>query len=330
MLKIKEKVFKLTKQIPLGKITTYKWISFKLFNHFYGSRIVGKILKNCFCKNNFDFFKNQSTVYKCDNYCYRVIRSNFHVGKLIILKNNQFINDSNLKLKKLFLEKVFFNKKGILPIKERNKKFFKDFNEINTLTYLQNKKINDINFFYKDAIILAKKLLNKILVRKINSKIYKFKIIETEAYIGPKDDASHSYKNKLTLRNKAMFSRGGTIYIYFIYGKYYCLNIVANIKNKPEAVLIRAVEPLFKHTWIKIQTNGPGKLCRYLKIDKTFNNSSILNNKELWLEHEDKNNLKKNEKIISSKRINIDYAKKFKDKPWRFYLHGNLFLSRKH
>ena len=86
-----------------------------------------------------------------------------------------------------------------------------------------------------------------MLVRKIDNKILKARIVETEAYMGPLDKAAHSYKNRRTNRTEPMFLEGGHIYIYLIYGMYHCLNISANKKDIPEAVLIRAVEPFRKY-----------------------------------------------------------------------------------
>lgn len=107
------------------------------------------------------------------------------------------------------------------------------------------------NFFLVDGVTLAKNLLGKVLVRKIDNKILKARIVETEAYMGPLDKAAHSYKNRRTNRTEPMFLEGGHIYIYLIYGMYHCFNISANKKDIPEAVLIRAVEPLENIEYMK-------------------------------------------------------------------------------
>jgi DNA-3-methyladenine glycosylase len=323
---LKEKVYNLTKKIPYGMVTTYKIISLNLYNDASRSRVIGTILKNCNCKEKINL-KAEINTYQCLNYCYRVIKADFNVGKFLE-KKSLFTSEefNNLKKEKLKTEKVFFDQKGFLNKNLRNQVIFWNFN----LKLIKNNQIiKDLNFFNLSGLVLAKKLLNKILVRKINQKIYKFKIVETEAYIGPEDDAAHSYQNKLTKRTRPMFEIGGNIYIYFIYGKYYCLNIVANIKNKPEAVLIRALEPLLSkenEQDLKIKlTNGPGKLCQFLKIDLRFNNLNLINNQELWIEN---NRELLDTEIISTTRIGIDYAKKYKDKLWRFYIKGNNFVSR--
>ncbi|WP_053954951.1 DNA-3-methyladenine glycosylase [Inediibacterium massiliense] len=193
----------------------------------------------------------------------------------------------------------------------------------------------DESFYRKDALILAKDLLGKILVRKIDNHFIECKIVETESYIGPLDKGCHAYNNKRTKRTEVMFWRGGHAYIYMIYGMYYCLNIVAANKDEPQAVLIRGVEPLnefeilkenrkIKSKHLKDLTNGPGKLCDALNITKELNGYDMVAKDELYI----KDNHEKVE-IVSAKRINIDYAEEYKDKLWRFYIKENPFVSKK-
>lgn len=155
---------------------------------------------------------------------------------------------------------------------------------------------------------MARELLGKYLVRKIGSKIVRAKITETEAYCGPHDLACHASKG-MTPRTKVMFGPPGHAYIYLIYGMYHCLNIVTEKEGNPSAVLIRGLE--------LDGMDGPGKLCRGLKIDKTLNGIDICGSRYLWIENGAK--VPKN-KIKKSKRIGVDYAGKWKDKLWRFYL----------
>ncbi|HKL75777.1 MAG TPA: DNA-3-methyladenine glycosylase [Halanaerobiales bacterium] len=191
------------------------------------------------------------------------------------------------------------------------------------------------NFFKEDAITVAKELIGKKLIRKIDNKIIETKIVETEAYMGPEDKASHAYGNKKTKRTVTMFKRGGIAYIYLIYGMYYCFNIVTANEGKPEAVLIRAVEPLSELEIIKSNrdiksekkedlTNGPGKLCQALQINKKLNGINLTANEHLYIKEDEENNFE----IGTGKRINIDYAEEYKDKLWRFYLKGSSFLSK--
>ncbi|WP_338028372.1 DNA-3-methyladenine glycosylase [Crassaminicella indica] len=193
----------------------------------------------------------------------------------------------------------------------------------------------DKAFYMRDGITLAKDLLGKLLVREVNGKRIVCRIIETEGYIGPEDKACHAYNNRRTNRTEVMFWEGGHAYVYLIYGMYNCLNIVANKNNKPEAVLIRAVEPLnefeflmknrnIKSNKLKDLTNGPGKLCKALNITKELNGYDLVNGNELYIL-----DCKKKFEIIKAKRINIDYAEEYKDKLWRFYIKNNPFISKK-
>lgn len=195
------------------------------------------------------------------------------------------------------------------------------------------------DFFLSDAITLAKNLLGKILVRNINDKEIKARIVETEAYMGVIDRASHSYGFRKTKRTETLYELGGTIYIYLIYGMYHCFNIVSNVKGNPEAVLIRAVEIIeghdiakefiAKHNRNKTSdhwTNGPGKLALALNIDRSLNNQQLLNNQLLRIESD--NFFVEACDIIVAKRVNIDYAKEDKDHLWRFYLKNNRFVSK--
>ncbi len=102
-------------------------------------------------------------------------------------------------------------------------------------------KILNQPFYLRDGLSVAKDLIGKILVREYQGKAYRYKIVETEAYMGPEDKASHAYGGKFTQRTKPMFEEGGITYIYLIYGMYYCLNIVVEKKGIPHAVLIRAL-----------------------------------------------------------------------------------------
>jgi len=129
------------------------------------------------------------------------------------------------------------------------------------------------------------------------------KIIETEVYIGPQDKASHAFGGKITPRNKAEYLVGGHIYIYLVYGMYWQMNISTSEEGKPECVLIRAVEP--EKGEISL-ANGPGKLCRYLKLDKFFYGEDLTKSKRIWLE--DHGEKIKSSQILATKRIGIDYA----------------------
>lgn len=195
----------------------------------------------------------------------------------------------------------------------------------------------DYNFYQKDAATAAKNLLGKILVREFNGKKIMAKIVDTEAYMGAEDKASHAYANKKTKRTETMFKKGGLAYIYLIYGIYYCFNIVTAEENNPHAVLIRAVEPIqgleiirenrkIKSKKIEELTNGPGKLSQALKIDKNLDGCDLVKSNKLYLL--DNENENEDIKIEAAPRVNIDYAEEYKDKKWRFYIKENKFISK--
>jgi len=178
-------------------------------------------------------------------------------------------------------------------------------------------------FYHQNTFKIAKELLGKFIICKIGKKFLIGKIVETEAYYGPHDLASHASRGK-TARTKIMFDQAGLAYIYLIYGMYYCFNIVTEAKDFPAAVLIRAAEPLN----FSKATNGPGKLCRAFKIDKKLNGENLIISKNLYLAENPKDRIKSSQ-IKNAKRIGVDYAGKYKNKLWRFYLEDNPFVSKK-
>lgn len=178
-------------------------------------------------------------------------------------------------------------------------------------------------FYNRSALIVAQELLGAFLVRRIGGKIYRTKIVETEAYEGFKDKASHASRGR-TERNSIMFGEAGIVYVYFTYGMHYMLNIVTGPKDHPAAVLIRGVEPQDPN--IK-NTNGPARLTKKLKIGKTFNGLPVYTKKHgLWIEIG--RGVRKKD-IARVKRIGVDYAGEYKDKLWRFYIKDNEFVSKK-
>lgn len=195
-------------------------------------------------------------------------------------------------------------------------------------------------FYARETLDVAKDLLGKILVREIDGKKVSGKIVEVEAYIGPYDKGAHTYGNKRTKRTESMFGEAGRTYIYLIYGIYSCINAVTSEVDKPEAVLIRALEPVegldviahnryekdfddLTKRQVKNLTDGPGKLCMALEIDKSLNNEDLNGNK-VYIEYP-----KEEEEftILRSKRIGIDYAEEAIDYLWRFYIKDNRFVS---
>ena len=180
-------------------------------------------------------------------------------------------------------------------------------------------------FFVRPTLTVARDLLGKYLVRKVDRKILVGKVVETEAYIGPQDKASHAFGFKRTKRNEAEYLIGGHVYIYLVYGMYWQFNISTNRVNAPECVLIRALEPVNENFKV---ANGPGKLCRWLKLDKSFYGEDVTKSKCLWFE--DRGTKIKKSEIVASPRIGIDYAGPvWAQKTWRFYLKNNSAVSLK-
>lgn len=191
-----------------------------------------------------------------------------------------------------------------------------------------------------DTLQIAQDLLGKLLVvpTETGGRVSGM-IVETEAYLGAIDKAAHSYSNRRTNRNEITYATGGKVYVFFVYGIYFQLNFVTNKQDEPHVVLIRAVEPiegveimrkrrLQKKPDAKMpDTNlasGPGKLCIAFGIDKTLNSADLLED-NIWLE--DFRTFSKKE-IANGKRIGIDYAEEFAEKPWRFWVKDNLYVSK--
>ena len=191
--------------------------------------------------------------------------------------------------------------------------------------------------FYQqeDVVDLAVQLLGKQLVTRVNGKLTTGMIVETEAYNGITDKASHAYANRFTPRTQTMYEEGGITYVYLCYGIHHLLNVVTGLKSNPQAVLIRAVEPLvgietmlvrrnMSHLAPKI-TAGPGSVAKAFGIDKHLNAKDLLGD-EIWIE--DKGIQINPKLIVSSPRVGVDYADEHALIPWRFYVKGNKYVSR--
>lgn len=189
-------------------------------------------------------------------------------------------------------------------------------------------------FQRKDVVEIAKDLLGKIVTTKIDGKITSGRVVETEAYVAYVDKASHAYNGKRTLRNEAMYAGAGTVYVYICYGMHNMLNIVTNDINVPDAILIRALEPIngidfmLERVGKKILDNtltkGPGNVARAMGICKRI--SGLILGKEHIDIYEDDFLLPENE-IGTSKRIGIDSAGTDALLPYRFFVRGNKFVS---
>lgn len=194
-------------------------------------------------------------------------------------------------------------------------------------------------FYLQDTTEVAKQLIGKTLVHRVRGTLIKGRIVETEAYLGFVDKAAHSYGGRRTKRTETMFGSGGYSYVYLIYGMYYCFNVVTKEEGIPEAVLIRAVEPLeeslddmslLRHgkVWSELSkmqrknlTNGPGKLAISFGIDRSTNGLDLTGD-EIYIEEGQMEG-----EIVRSKRIGIDYAEEAKDWLLRFHLKDNPNVS---
>lgn len=177
------------------------------------------------------------------------------------------------------------------------------------------------DFYKQDTLKVARELLGCFLVRAIGDETVRARIVETEAYVGEDDLACHASKGR-TKRTEIMYGEAGHAYIYLVYGMYHCLNIVTERKGFPAAVLIRAVE--IEDVSFK-QTNGPGKLCRFLSIDRMLNGADMTSAEGVWIE---KGVHIPDADVMAHPRIGIDYAKHCKDYPWRFVLRSLAKNSR--
>lgn len=189
-------------------------------------------------------------------------------------------------------------------------------------------------FYFEDTTTVAQKLLGKILcVRTDGGEVLRSRIVETEAYLGIDDAACHTFEDRRTPRTKSMYLDGGHSYVYMIYGMYFCLNFVTRTFQHPEAVLLRAVEPLpaIPHSELKkkdLKTNGPGKLCRHYNINKDHDGLKLWK-KSSSIYVMDDNQVISSKQIHKTMRVGVDYAGEAAEWPLRFYLKDNPFISKK-
>lgn len=189
-------------------------------------------------------------------------------------------------------------------------------------------------FTRTNTLRIARDLLGKLLVvptgdgRRVSGMI-----VETEAYLGEIDKAAHSYGGRRTARNEITYAEGGHVYVFFVYGMYYQLNLVTGLPDHPHVVLIRAVEPVEGIEVMRERrgemkdknlTSGPGKLCIALGITRDLNGEDLSGDR-IWVEEH--RSFKKSE-IAIGPRVGIDYAEEFVDMPWRFWVDGNPFVSK--
>ncbi len=179
--------------------------------------------------------------------------------------------------------------------------------------------------------VAEKVLLGAYLCSNVGGQFVAGKITELEVYIGAEDKACHAYLNKKTKRNAVMFEEGGVAYVFFVYGMHHQFNVVVSEKGQANAILIRSLEPVSGVDVMKQRrkcekcenlTTGPGKLCQALGITREHNGIDLRGD-EIWISPRD-------EKIIwqTTPRIGIDYAEEYRDKPWRYVIKDNKFVSK--
>jgi len=184
------------------------------------------------------------------------------------------------------------------------------------------------------VVALARQLIGKVIVTRINGSTTQARIVETEAYIGLTDRASHSFNGRRTARNEHMYAEAGTAYVYICYGMHHLFNVVTNEKDIPDAVLIRAADPLsgfdqmLERTGKKkpdnTLTRGPGNLSKALGISKSHSGIK-LNGNTIYLADD---GLKiPDGQIGISRRIGVESSGEAAHYPFRFYVKGNPFVS---
>jgi DNA-3-methyladenine glycosylase len=175
------------------------------------------------------------------------------------------------------------------------------------------------SFYARETLTVAREVLGMHLVHRGPGGLKVGRIVETEAYKGPKDLAAHSSRGR-TQRTEVMFGPPGHAYVYLIYGFWHCLNFVTADHGVPHAVLIRGIEPI---SGIDNTTHGPGLLCRALHIDKALNGADLTLS-QLWVE---KPSDYRKPRVERATRIGVDYAGPWAKKPWRFFDRESPYVS---
>ncbi|RYF89788.1 MAG: DNA-3-methyladenine glycosylase [Chitinophagaceae bacterium] len=187
-----------------------------------------------------------------------------------------------------------------------------------------------------DVVAIAKQLIGKIVVTNLDGQLTSGRIVETEAYVAFVDKASHAYNGKRTARNEHMYAPAATAYVYICYGMHQMLNVVTNAADVPDAILIRAIEPMdgidimLQRTGKKMLdatlTRGPGNVARALGVKKLHSGLHLLDD-EIYLAEDDY--VFPPEGISASARIGVSYAGDDAMLPYRFYVKGNKYVSAK-
>jgi DNA-3-methyladenine glycosylase len=186
-------------------------------------------------------------------------------------------------------------------------------------------------FYARPVLTVAKACIGKLLVHRTTEGLVAGRIVESEAYRGPEDRAAHSYGGRRTARTEVMFGPPGYAYVFFVYGMHYQFNLVTTKDGAPHAVLIRALEPVLGVELMAKRrklspsarelTNGPGKLCQALAIGRESYGLDLCGSTLFLAEGP-------SVKSTSAKRVGIDYAGEWAEKPWRFFDPKSRYVSR--
>ena len=198
------------------------------------------------------------------------------------------------------------------------------------------KKLDHSFYDRKNVVHIARDLLGKILVTQFDGIRTSGRIVETEAYNGVVDRASHAFGSRRTNRSEHIYGGPGTVYVYIVYGLHYLFNVVTNKKDTPHAILIRALEPMDGIDYMLKRagkpkadytlTKGPGNLARALGISKIHTGGSLFS-EEIFIE--DDGLRYKKDQIVITHRIGVDYAGADAQLPYRFIVKGNPYVSAK-
>jgi DNA-3-methyladenine glycosylase len=207
---------------------------------------------------------------------------------------------------------------------------------MNAITLPAHDKLPESFYLRQNVCTVAKELLGKLLVTHFDGKLTAGRIVETEAYNGVVDKASHAWNGRRTARTEIMYAKGGVSYVYLCYGIHHLFNVVTNQKDIPHAVLIRALEPVAGiETMLKRMkkirhdtslTRGPGNVSKALGIHTGYTGKTLLG-KVMYIA--DDGFRISSSACIATPRIGVDYAGEDAALPYRFILAGNPYLSGK-
>ena len=188
-------------------------------------------------------------------------------------------------------------------------------------------------FFLQPTLRVARALLGMVLVHESTYGVTAGRIVEVEAYRGPADRAAHSFGGRRTARNEVMYGPAGHAYVYFVYGMHWCVNVVTQPPGVPEAVLVRALEPLAGLDLMQVRRGhavpdwrlcrGPGALCRAMGITRDRNGADLLDGPLRLLEGD----AVPAARVARTPRIGVDYAGAHAAHRWRFVVRGSRAVS---